>query len=259
MDRFTIKNKKGLEIVGTLLLQSDPKGLAFTVHGLGGFKEQPHIMTLVNTLFENGYTVVNFDASNSIGESEGKYENATMQDHYEDLIDVINWAKSQQWYKEPFVMAGHSLGGYAVARYAEEHPKEIKGVFPYALVVSGDLSYKAAEMEDKGKLLNWQQTGWQERESTSKPGTKLRIPWSHMLERLKHDVRPQAGNLTMPVLLVVGSEDKSCTYGSQHLFYDLIPGDKEIHIVPGAPHTFRDPNHLAELKAVFDRWLKRIK
>jgi len=34
-------------------------------------------------------------------------------------------------------------------------PKEVKAVFPYALVVAGELSYKAAEMEDREKLKKW--------------------------------------------------------------------------------------------------------
>ncbi|TSC77645.1 MAG: Uncharacterized protein G01um101424_268 [Parcubacteria group bacterium Gr01-1014_24] len=257
-EKFSIKNRKGLEIVGNVSLPENPQGLAFTLHGLGGFKEQPHIMVLVDALLENGYAVVNFDATNSIGESEGKYEDVNMQSHYEDLVDIITWAKTQEWYKEPFILAGHSLGGYAVARYAEEHPKKVKAVFPYALVVAGELSYKAAEMEDSEKLKKWKETGWQERQSSSKPGTKLRLPWSHMEERLKHDVRPKASNLTMPVLLIVGSEDKSCTYGTQHMLYDLIPGPKEIHIIPNAPHTFKDPEHLAQSKVLFNSWLKKL-
>ena len=177
MKKFSIKNRKGLEIIGVVSVPENPKGLAFTLHGLGGFKEQPHIMVLVDTLLENNYTVVNFDATNSIGESGGKYENATMKDHYEDLVDVISWAKTQDWYKKPFILAGHSLGGYAVARYAEDYPKEVKAVFPYALVVAGELSYKAAEMEDREKLKKWKETGWQKRFSSSKPGIrKLREP-----------------------------------------------------------------------------------
>ena len=82
---------------------------------------------------------------NSIGDSGGKYEDATIQDHYKDLVDVIAWAKTQNWYREKFVLAGHSLGGYAVARYAEDHPEKVKAVFPYALVVSGELNWKASQ------------------------------------------------------------------------------------------------------------------
>ena len=68
-------------------------------------------------------------------------------------MDVIAWAKTQSWYKESFILAGHSLGGYAVAQYAENYPKEVKAVFPYAGVVSGELSYKTTEIFEPEKLI----------------------------------------------------------------------------------------------------------
>lgn len=258
-EKFKIKNRKGLEIVGVVSIPENAKGLAFTLHGLGGFKEQPHITTLVDVFLENSYVVVNFDTTNTFGESEGKYEDATMQLHYEDLVDVIAWAKTQKWYKEPFVIAGHSLGGYAVARYAEDYPEEVKAVFPFACVVAGELSHKAAELDDTEKLKEWKETGWQFRKSASKIGLIKKLPWSHMEERLKHDLRPNASKLRMPVLFVVGEKDTSTTPEHQKVFFNVIPSDKkEMHVVGGAPHTFRDPEHLNEVREIFEKWLKKI-
>lgn len=257
-EKVEIKNRKNQKIVAVINIPENSKGLAFTLHGLGGFKEQPHIMVLVDALLKNGYTVVNFDATNSIGESGGKYENATMKEHYEDLVDVINWAKTQSWYKEPFILAGHSLGGYAVARYAEDYPKEVKAVFPHAGVVAGELSYKAEEMFEPEKLKAWREIGWTTKISASKPGTELHLPWSHMEERLEHDLRPNASKLTMPVLFVVGENDKACSSGNQKALYDIIPGPKEMHIISSAPHTFKDPEHLAQLKIILSNWLNKI-
>lgn len=257
-EKFKIKNRKGLEIVGIVSVPENSRGLAFVMHGLGGFKEQPHTMAMADTLLDNGYIVVNFDATNSFGESEGKYEDATMQLHYEDLVDVIDWTKTQSWYKEPFVLAGHSLGGYAVARYAEDYPKEVKAVFPFALVVAGEFVHEAAEIFDADRFKEWKETGWQIKVN-AKSGLEGKLPWSHMEERLKHDLRPDASKLTMPVLFVVGENDKLCPAEHHKVLYDLAPGPKEMHIVGGAPHTFREPQHLNELKEIFSKWLKKIK
>ncbi len=259
MQKFTIQNRHGLKIVGNISIPENPKGLAFVMHGLGGTKEQPHILLIADIFLKNEHTVVNFDGTNSLGESEGKYENATMQFHYEDLVDVINWAKTQEWYMEPFVLAGHSLGGYAVARYAEDYPNEVKGVFPFALVVAGQFSYEANEKFYPERLKEWKETGWKEEESKSFPGVIKRLPWSHMEERLKHDLRPNAKNITMPILFVTGDEDTSCTPESQRILYDLVESsNKEFHIVKGAPHTFREPEHLEQLKNILDNWLKKL-
>lgn len=260
MEKFEIKNRKGLKIIGDLLIPSNPKGLSFVLHGLGGFKEQRHMEILTKTLLNNGYITVNFDATNSIGESEGKYEDATMQNHYEDLADVINWAKTQEWYKEPFILTGHSLGGFAVAKYAEEYPNEVKAVFPYAAVYSGQDSIEAHKRFNPEELKEWEETGWKTRISNSKPGTEMKLPWSHIEERLTHDLKLKADKLTMSVLFVVGENDTSCPPDQQLAFCDLLPTEtkKEIHLIAGAPHTFKEQDHLNQLQDIFNNWIKTL-
>lgn len=261
MEKFEIKNRYGLKIVGEIHVPKNPIGLAFVQHGLGGFKEQQGIMTIVNTLLTNNYTVVNFDATNSIGESDGKYEEATMQFHYEDLVDVIAWAKTKDWYKQPFILTGHSLGGYAVTQYTEDYPSEVKAVFPFALTTAGEVSFKANEKFYPENLKNWKETGWKIEESKSRPGIIKRLPWSHMEERLKHDLRPNAPKLTMPVLFVVGENDTSCPPDSQQELYDLLPKntERELHIVKGAQHTFKTTEDLEQLRSILGTWLKKLK
>ena len=261
MEKFEIKNRYGLKIVGEIRRPENPSGLVFVLHGLGGYKEQQNTVTVVDTFFTNNYIVINFDATNSVGESEGKYENATMQLHYEDLVDVISWGKNQDWYNEPFVLAGHSLGGYAVAKYSEDYPNEVKAVFPFALVVSGELSYEANKKYNSDSLGVWEKTGWREEFSNSKPGLLKRLPWSHMQERFKHDLIPLAHNITMPVLFVVGENDKSCPPDQEKMLYDALPGNtnNEFHVVHGASHTFRNQIDLDNLKEILDNWIKKLK
>jgi dipeptidyl aminopeptidase/acylaminoacyl peptidase len=260
MQKFEIKNRKGLKIVGEISKPENPIGLAFTLHGLGGFKEQVHIKTLVDTLFENNYTVVNFDATNSIGESEGKYEDATMQKHYDDLVDVINWAKKQDWYKEPFILAGHSLGGFAVAKYAEEFTSEVKAVFPFAAVFSGPDNVETSKKSNQKEMEDWEKTGWKLKISNSKPGLEMKLPWSHIQERLTHDLKPKADKITIPILFVMGENDSPCPPEDEKKFYDLLPmgTKKEFHVIKNAPHTIRELEHLEQLKDIFDNWLKNL-
>ncbi len=260
MQKFSIKNRKGLKIIGNILKPDKPIGLSFVMHGLSGYKEELHIDLLANILFEYNYIVINFDATNSRGESEGRYEDATMQRHYEDLVDVINWSKTQTWYKEPFILAGHSLGGFAVAKYTEEFPQEVKGVFPYAAVFSGEDSIEAHKRFNPEELKEWKETGWKIRMSNSRPGTEMKLPWSHMEERLTHDLRLKAKNINMPILFVVGENDRSCPPYQQENFYNLLSENiqKEIHIVKGTGHVFREPQHLNELREIFSNWLKKL-
>lgn len=260
MSKFEIKNRKGLKIAGEILMPESPKGLSFILHGLGSGKDRPHIKTIAHTFFENNYIAVNIDATNSINDSEGKYENATMQNHYDDLVDVISWAKKQEWYKQPFILAGSSLGGYAVAQYAENYPSEVKAVFPLAAVISGKLSIERMMKFNPEKYKQWKETGWFEEESRTWPGLIKKLPWSHMEERLNHDLVKEASKITMPVLFMVGSNDIS-HIEDQKIFYDAIPENtpKEFYIIEGASHTFRETSHINKLKEIFDEWLKKLK
>lgn len=57
---------------------------------------------------------------------------------------------------------------------------------------------------------------------------------------------------------IVGDRDESTLPEHQKMLYDVLPGKKEIHIIKDAPHTFRDPVHLKEIKGIFDAWIKNL-
>src|SRR5258708_2914625 len=238
--RFEIKNRKGQKIVVLVEGENNSAGLGFVMHGLGGFKEQPHVQTVAETLLANHYIAVRFDTTNTFGESDGNYEDATTTNHYEDLEDVISWAKTQPWFKSPFVLIGHSLGGISTALYAEHFPEEVKALAPLGTVVSGKLNLQSPLYRGNNILEQWKKTGWLEEPSKSRPGLIKRLKWSHMVDRQKYDLLPEAAKLTMPVLLVVGENDQPCPPEHQKILFEQLPGLKELHIIPGAPHTFKE-------------------
>lgn len=254
---FRIKNRKGLKIVGDVLVPEKSVGLAFVLHGLGAHRKQPQIQTICSSFLKNNFTVVNIDATNSFNDSEGEYIDATMQAHYDDLCDVVEWSKMQSWYTSPFILVGSSLGGYAAGQYAEDNPVLVKAVVLKAAVVSGKFSHERTKKYNPEKLKSWKETGWLEEKSESIPGLIKRLPWAHMEERLNHDLLSGISSLTMPVLLIVGGGDIS-HIEDQRILYNLLPGPKELHIVKDAPHTFREEKHLNELKNILDNWIKGL-
>lgn len=252
MEKLTIQNRKGQKIVVLLEEVKNPKGLAFIMHGLSGFKEQKHIAAFAQAFKNKGFTVVRFDTTNTYGESDGKYEDATLTNYYEDLEDVIAWGRKQDWYQEPFWLAGHSLGGISIILYAEKNPNKIKGLAPISTVVSGKLS---AEARGPEQMKQWEETGFEEEESSSIPGLIKRTPWSHMVDRLKYDILPDAGKLKMPTLLIVGDQDELLP--ANKILFEKLPGEKEFHIIKGAPHTFRTPEELQEVLEIMERWISK--
>ncbi len=260
MKKLELKNRKNQTIVGELIIpKTKIRGVCIVEHGYSGFKEQPYIIKLAQAFAKNGFITFNFDATNSFNESDGEFEKATMQLHYEDLVDVIKWAQKQSWFEGKLALAGHSMGGYAVARYAEEYPDQVDLVALIAPAVSGKLSWEANKKYYPGQLEKWKESGWLISESHSKPGIIKRSPWSHMEERLNHDLLPKASNLTMPVFLYAGGKDTSCPADQIKLFYNKIPnGNKEMVINPNARHTYRTEHDIEHLYNSVNNWLKQL-
>jgi len=250
-----IKNKDGKKI-SVVVEQPDKQiGLAFIMHGLGGFKEQSHIRLYAETFLEKGYAVITFDTRNTLGESEGKMEDATITSYVADLENVIQWASTQSWYQEPFVLAGHSVGSFSILLYAEKHPEKVKALAPTSTVINGKMSVEAIPEDIH---IKWKETGIQEKESTSKPGVIKRIKYAYVEDKLKYDILEQANKLTMPVLLIVGDKDFLTPLSHHEILLEKLLGKKELHVIKGAEHTFRDLEHLKEIKGIFEKWIDSL-
>lgn len=216
MTKTFIQNRLGQKLAVIVEEPKPSQGLGFVMHGLGGFKEQPHIAAMAKTFLGNNFTVVRFDTTNTFGESDGNYEDATVTNYYHDLEDVIAWAKGQPWYSEPFILAGHSLGGFCAALYAEKHPEQVQALAPISTVVSGKLSLSLHSPE---KIAVWKRTGYQTKQ---KPRGTVKIKYSHWEDRLKYDLLPEVNKLTMPVLMIVGECDETTPLEHQQILYNAF-------------------------------------
>ncbi len=260
MQKIELQNRKGQKIVGVLNMPVGVvKGTAVIQHGYGGSKEEKHIQILEKVLYEHGFATFNFDATNSFGESDGAYWEARLGLHAEDLEDVVKWIQQQEWFVKPLALTGHSMGGYAVTRYAEEYPEEVDILIPVAPVVSGALSWETHQENDAEGFAAFKQHGYREIVS-QRTGLVRRSPWEEMEERLNHDLLPRAKNITTPTLLIAGTQDESCRPKDIKLLYEALPTNpkNQYREIAGAPHTYRTEEHLQALYEIVDGWLKEI-
>jgi pimeloyl-ACP methyl ester carboxylesterase len=257
MIKQSILNRKHQKIAVVVEEPTDAKGLVFIMHGSGAFKEQAQIRTMAETFLEHNYTAVTFDATDSLGESDGRIDEINPTDNYEDLEDVIAWAKTQAWYQEPFVLAGHSLGSMCVALFAEKYPEKVKALAPLSTVVSGTMLLTSPDFTKIRGM--WEETKWFIVRSNSKPGSIKKMPWSFVTDLLNYNLMPLVGRLTMPILMVVGEDDPTTTVAHQEALFKALPTEKkELHIIKGAYHTFRKDEHLAQLKSILGTWISTL-
>ncbi len=254
--KYFIPNRHKQKLAVVVERVKKPVGLVFVMHGLGGFKEQPFIRTVGAAFKARKFIVVKFDTANTIGESEGDYANANVTNYLSDLNDVIRWAKKQDWFIKPFCLAGHSLGSSCSLHYAASHPREVLAVIPASTTISGKMTLKRY---NPIKLKEWEKTDWQVDESLSKPGVMKRLRWHQFkADSLKHDLLPKVKKIAMPILMIVGSRDTITPPQDQRFLFKKLPGKKELHVINGAPHTFRDKKHLDKIKKIIINWLDKV-
>jgi pimeloyl-ACP methyl ester carboxylesterase len=250
-EKYRIDNRKGEYMTVLVERPKYSSGLVFIAHGLGGWKEQTHLQAVAEAFLGQGFTVVRYDATNSVGEAGGKFEDASATSFYEDLEDVIAWASEQDFYREPFYLAGHSLGGMAAGLFAERHSEQVKALLLLAPVVSGELSFASPRYRDKLKA--WHEKGYLEMRSAT--GEPRRLQWSHVEDRLGYDLTREAARLTMPTLIIVGSEDNSTPREHQEILRGALPEPKRLEVVSGAGHNFDGDEHLERLKEITGVWI----
>lgn len=255
--KLTIQNRSNENIVVLIEESVNPKWLVFIMHGLGWFKEQAHIETFAKVFKDNWYTVIRFDTTHSFWESWWNYEDATTTWYYNDLEDVISWASEQKYYKEPFVLVWHSLWAISSILYAEKYPEKIKALAPISTVVSGEMSLNTERYEGNDILEQWEKTWWRESISSTTWRVK-RLKRSHIEDRLKYNVLDDVDKLIMPTLLIVWTEDDATPPDHQEVLFDQLKWPKEIHIIDGAPHTFKDKQDLEKIYWIFDKWINKI-
>jgi pimeloyl-ACP methyl ester carboxylesterase len=262
-EKFTIKNRHGLKLVIQVDTPDNSTNLVFIAHGQGGHKEQKHIEAFAQAFLENNFRAVRFDATHSIGESEGDIMDVTYTGYIEDLEDVINWARTQSWFQQPYALCGHSMGGTSTCWYAEHHPEEILCVAPLAVVVNFEIYDDYKKKHDPGFMEGWEKRGYFESESRSKPGVVKRVGWGVAEDLKKYDLLKYASKLTMPVLLMAGDQDTSTPYEQQELLFSNIPArNKHIIEVKDAEHSFwseeAGDKKFEEVKKIISSWLRDI-
>ena len=185
--RYDIRNRYNLNIVVEYRAVKSPSGLAFVQHGFSGFKEEPHIAAIAEVFRKHDISTVTFDASNAFGESAGKLEDARLGKHAQDLEDVIAWAKGQDWYAEPFFLAGHSLGGASVLSYATQFPDQVKGLAPLSTVVSGELLIEACKRHTPDDWSELKDRGYIMKQSSLRPEKTGKRMMEYYIEACDHD------------------------------------------------------------------------
>lgn len=232
-----------------------PVGMAVLQHGLAGSSDHPLMQALARTFAEAGYTVLNLDCTNSLNESDGDLKDFTIKRHYEDLEDCLEWAAGKEFYKVPYIVAGHSMGGFSILHHAAHYPVLTSAALAIAPVTSGVNLLNAWREYSGEEYEQWQREGYLEKVSMADPGRKGHVPWEAWKEWLLHTLYPLTPDLTMPTCFIHAQDDIRIPPDHLERFIRHVPDPKTYNVLDAGGHSFEDQPQREQLMDTIKAWL----
>lgn len=200
-------------------------------HGLASDMEHPVIQTVKKAFLDKGYSVITFDSRNAMGKSDGQVANGRLSTYEEDLDTVVNWVKNQNFYGGRLVLAGHSLGGASVLRYAAEHPDEVETLVLITPVVSGQKWEESCMANMPDFCGKWKEEGEYEYRNAV-------IPYAVVEEAKSYDALKFAPKIQSEVLLITTDNDRVIVPKDVKELSETFAVPQKLEIIKQAGHNF---------------------
>ena len=210
-----------------LLENPDSDKLMILVHGFTGNMQGPRDIfgKLSNALQIKGFAVLRFNFRGT-PPSEMDFQDMTVETETEDLKAVIDYAKTRY---EKIGILGESMGGSIVANAIDTTFKAV--LFWYTAFDFKDTSFNGYLTEESKKQLK-------DKGFILESGFKIGKPFIKEISETKlyHKVE----EVKCPVLFLHGDEDSDVPSQQSEKAFQLANEPKEIHIIKGARHGFKN-------------------
>jgi alpha-beta hydrolase superfamily lysophospholipase len=267
----TFKGLKDLDLYYQAWLpDKDPKAVLLVVHGLA--EHIGRYKNLVNYFVPHGYAIYGFDLRGH-GKSQGLKGYVEHFSYYlDDLKTFFDMVRRENAGKKIF-MVGHSMGGLIATVYAIEHQNDLPGlvvsaqllkvgasISPATIAMAKVLSVIVPKMgvavldastisRDKAVVDAYVSDPLVYRGKTT---ARLGVELINTQQKLPD----QLPKITLPILIMYGSEDKLCDpEGSKMLYEKVGSKDKTLKVYNGLYHEiFNEPEH-EKVMADMEAWL----
>lgn len=249
----------------------NPRANVVLVHGYGEhLGRYQHVVTALNA---HGYAVVGIDHRGH-GRSEGRRADVVRFDDFVDDLHMLVENVREADPELPRFMLGHSLGGLVATRYALAHQAMLSGLIlsGAAIVFGGStpalmrrLAPIVARLAPTLPVMRSGGAGILSRDPdidrlwNADPLTykgKLRARFGHQFQTAAHEVQSRLDQLTLPMLIMHGSNDQLTDPAGSVLIHDLAKSeDKSLVLWPELRHEiFNEPEQEEVIERVV-QWL----
>lgn len=228
--------------------------LAVLQHGLASDMNHATVQTAKKAFLDNHYVVVTFDSRYSLGQGDNDVEKVRLKTFYEDLQTVTDWAKTQDFYQEPFAVVGHSLGGASALLFGAEYPEKIDVLMPIAPVISGDLWEKSCMNNMADFCRKWKQKGVYEYTDPNNHKTAF-IPYAVIDDSKDYNAEKIADKIKAKTLLIGAQNDIITDENDLQKLSSLIVNGQAV-VVESSGHNFEDKQNQEDLYQEIIKFLK---
>lgn len=269
MKESTFEGVGGLKIfTRSWQAQGAPRGVVIIVHGFNSHSGQ--YLWVGEQLAASGLAVYALDLRGR-GRSEGeRYYVENMKDYTDDIQKLVRTAKSENA-GLPVFLLGHSAGGVVSCNYVLDHGGEVDGLicesFAYELPVpdivlsflkgvsyithhthvfslnNKDFSRDAAIVESMNEDILIK--------GESQPAQTARV----LIDGARR-LTDEFANMTLPVLIMHGTEDKATSpSGSRHFYEKAGSADKTLKLYEGHYHDLLNDIDKEVVMADIQNWI----
>ena len=252
-----------------------PRAVAVVVHGI--FEHMGRYAHVVEALSAGGYAVYAVDHRGH-GQSAGVRGHVERFDFLVEDLHLLVRKAHEDHPGLPVFMIGHSMGGLIAIRYALAYGHEIEGlvvsgpalqigddVSPLLKRVSGVLSAVVPRLPILPLSTGPESVLSRDPEVEARIAAdplhyrgKIRARLGYEMMRASVDARARMGNLTLPLLIMHGAEDKLTNpQGSIALHEQARSADKTLKLWPGLRHEIFNEPEQAEVIGYLREWLDR--
>ena len=231
-----IRNQQGEKLDYTYH-PADGAALAVLGHGVTGNKDRPFVVALAQALAAAGVPALRFSFSGN-GDSEGRFVDSTISKEVDDLGAVLDAVGDRR-----LCYIGHSMGGAVGVLRASSDPR-----IDLLVSLAGMVSTKKFAETEFGDVTPDAGDMWDD------PDCPLSSAYMADLRAIDTvvDLGPR---ITVPWLLVHGTEDDVVLIDDSRRISARAGGDVKLVELPGADHVFSEGGTAPMIETVTE-WLQ---
>lgn len=242
---FTFQNAEDTTLAAHMEWPANqqPHTYAIFAHCFTCSKNLNAVRHISKALAGRGFAVFSFDFT-GLGQSEGRFEDATFSANVADLIAAADFLKKE--FISPALLVGHSLGGATVIQAASQ----IDSVVAVATIGA------PADVEHVKHIFNQQlpaikSSGIAQVDIGGRPFT---IRQQFIDDLSNHSVTETLSKFGKAILLLHSPQDQTVSIGNASLLYQAAKHPKSFVALDGADHLLtntRDSHYVGEVIAVW--------